>query len=223
MTIGEQISRVRTINKLQNEDAKISDRVIYTVMLNVLYRFLKNEDDKKALSKMVYLFRPLNYVELVEVDSVEACGVESGCTIMRTKDRLPRIVQGINGPLIKSITALDGQIYLSQTTRASAVRKLRSPNAKYDDNLYYFIEDDYAYFPNFTWDGVKILAFWEDPYEIETLNDCDGVESCLSMQERDFFCPSHLLDPVMDKVIQEVAGIYNRLKEDEFINKNSNY
>ncbi len=222
MNIGEQISRVRTINKLQNEDAKISDRVIYTQMLNIRDRFIKNEDDKKALSKMIYLFRPLHYVELIEVDTIEACGIDSECTVMRTKDRLPDIVQGASGPVIKAITSIDGTITVNPTTRVSAIRKMNLNEWKYNNDLYYYIEDDYAYFPNLDWDAVRVFAFWEDPYLIESMNDCDSESSCVPMKEREFFCPSHLNDPIMDKVIQEIAGIYSRLREDEFINKNSN-
>lgn len=224
MTIGEIISRIRITNKLQNADVRMTDRVIYNQMLTARDVLIKNEDDKKALLKMAFLFKKLNRVDLIEIDNVEACGIESGCTLMRSRDRLPKILTATFGEIIKSITSLDGKIDMSPTSRKSFNRKVESKNHKYDKDYYFFIEDGYLYLPNVTWDAVSVFAFFEDPALIDYLNACyeDEPIICTPMKERDFACPAYLIKYVIDQTAEEISRLYNRLREDVLMNKNPN-
>lgn len=224
MTIGEIISRIRTLNKLQNADVRISDRVIYNQMITARDVFLKNEDDKKALFKMQFLFKPLFRVDLIEVDITEACDIDSDCTIMRSMEKLPTIIKAGFGHLIKNVTSLDGLIDLSQTSRRSFNTKARTDDFKYNQTKYFFIEDDYLYVPNVDWEAVRMVAFFEEPAYIDYLNSCTTGSPllCTPMKDREFLCPNHLVGRICEAAEMELAKLYNGQREDTFINKNAN-
>lgn len=223
MTIGEMISRIRTSPKIQNVDALITNRHVYNMMVTARDVLIKNEDDKKALMKMSFLFKPLNYVELIEIDTIEACGIDSDCTLMRTKDKLPEMLKAQFGNIIKDVTSIDGEISLNPLlSRRAFTNRLSSPDLKFDKSFYYYIEGDYMYFPNITWDAVKIYAFWEDPDLIDSLNDCDDSQSlCVPKKDKEFLSPNYLNQPIIDKSIDELLRVYHPVREDSLMNKNT--
>lgn len=223
MTIGQLISRIRTINKLQNSDARISDRTIYNQMVTARDYLLKNERDKNNTSKLTYLYKPLNYVELIDVDTVGACNIESGCTMKRSKERLPDIIDGKTGDIIKAVTSIDGIVELQPTTQKSILRKAASKNRQYDPNNYYYLEDQYIYTTMVEWDAVKIVAIFANPTLIDQMNDCSNSDfNCVPIKDTEFLCPGYLNTKVIEMASLELMNQYNRLKEDTTINKNPN-
>ncbi len=222
MTIGEIISRIRTSPKIQNVDARISDRNVYNQMITARDVLIKNADENKELLKMSFLFKPLNYVELIEIDAIEACGIDSDCLIRRTKDPLPKMLKAKFGDIILAVTSIDGYTDLQAlVTRRAFTRRIESDDAKYDSSLYYFIEGEYMYFPNLDWEGVRIIAFWQDDELIDQLNGCDEVSLCKPIKDKEFLCPSYLIDAIVGKSIEEIMRAYNAVREDSLMNKNT--
>lgn len=222
MTIGEIISRIRTSPKIQNIDARISDRTIYNQMITARDVLIKNADQNKELLKMSFLFKPLNHVELIEIDAIEACGIDSDCLIRKTKDPLPKILKAKFGNIILAVTSIDGYTDLQGlTTRRAFTRRIESDDAKYDSTLYYFVEGEYMYFPNLDWEAVRIVAFWEDPDLIDTLNGCEENSLCIPIKDKEFLCPSYLIQPIVDKSIEEILRAYHAVREDSLMNKNT--
>ena len=93
-TIGEAISRIRTTLKAVKEDPFLTDRTIYFSILKYGKTLLKREDNQNRLMKMSSLFNTLPYVELIDVDKVEAgcVGVYSECYFKRSKEKVPTIL-----------------------------------------------------------------------------------------------------------------------------------
>ena len=71
-TIGEAISRVRNTLKAVKEDPFLTDRTIYFSLLKYGKTLLKREDNQNRLMKMSSLFHVLPYVELIDIDKIEA-------------------------------------------------------------------------------------------------------------------------------------------------------
>ena len=71
-TIGEAISRVRNTLKAVKEDAFLTDRTIYYSMIKYGQTLLKREDNQFRLMKISSIFNVLPYIELIDVDKVEA-------------------------------------------------------------------------------------------------------------------------------------------------------
>ena len=112
--IGDVISRIRQITKAEVQDAFVTDRMIYSLVLKFAQLLMRRQDSTNKLKKFNSVWQSLPFVELIEVDKVEAkcSGIQSGCTIMRTKDKLPIFMEGYWGPLIRSVTSIDGSTEL---------------------------------------------------------------------------------------------------------------
>ena len=109
-TIGDVVSRLRSQIKGIKQDAFITDRMIYTFVLKTAKFLMKREDSKMKLLVFSSVMQTMDFVELIEIDRVEACctGIKSDCTFKRTKDKLPIFLQGYFGPLIRTISSIDG-------------------------------------------------------------------------------------------------------------------
>ena len=129
-TVGETITRVRAALKAVKEDSFITDRNIYFAILKYGKTLLKREDNQNKLMKMSSLFTYLPYLELIDVDKVEAecLGVYSECYIKRTKQRLPQLFDGMFGPIIRTASSIDSSIKMYRTEPNTFVSITRSVN-----------------------------------------------------------------------------------------------
>ena len=89
-TIGEAISRIRGQIKAESEDAFMTDRYIYSLIKKYAQLFMRRQDNANKLMKFNSVWQELKYVELIEVDKVEAncVGLSSGCIIKKSKYEL---------------------------------------------------------------------------------------------------------------------------------------
>ena len=218
LTINKHISRIRNTVKFTTADARVTDRYIYLLMT-------KNRDfvvKRDRLSKLIYqddLFQTKAYEELIEVDTVEACGIQSNCTIKRTKHKLPKIIEGDYGVIIRAVTSLDGTQKINETTSSSFQRKLRKSTYKYSKEKYFWYKNQYLYFPDMPWDAVMTDAYYEDNVD----NDCEDCvkEGCPAKYDDLFRIPDYLVSS-MDELILKELGFNIQIPFDTFENKNEN-
>ena len=205
-TINETISRVRNLLKGVIEDAFITDRFIYTVILKYSKALIRRQDNESKLMQFDSLFQVLPYVELIEVDTIEAdcAGIKTGCTIMRTKNKLPKVFNGSIGPIFRAITPIDGSDTFQQTRAAIYVAFNKSTNFKYNKTKYFWYKNGYLYFPNITWDAVSIEGMWEEP-----IGDYCGVDSdaCEQIQDTEFNIPDYLYAEIEQMTINEIMNL----------------
>ena len=71
-TVGEAISRVRNTLKAVKEDPFLTDRTIYYSILKYGQSLMKREDNQLRLMKISNIFKTMPYVELIDVDKVDA-------------------------------------------------------------------------------------------------------------------------------------------------------
>ena len=200
-TIGQAISRVRNIIKAVKTDAFITDRFIYSLFLKYGAMYIKQEMDKNGLSAFSSFFKTLPCVDLIEVDKVEACcDILSGCTIMRTKDPLLKIMNSTNGPLIRTVSAIDGSTDIAITEPLTYQRLQFTSGFKYNKEKYYWYLNNHMYFPNLGWPQVKILALFEgdiSKYQCE--------DKCSSLQDSDAPFPDHLYALIEQGILKELG------------------
>lgn len=204
-TIGDVCSRIRTRLKGKRQDPLLTDRTIYSVVNKHAKWLMKREDSRNKLMAYSGVLQTLDYVELVEVDKVEACctGLKSDCTIKRTKQKLPVFMQGYYGPLIRTVASLDGSEELQPTVPSSYLAMSRSKNFKYNKTRYFWYIDDYIYFPDIEWEAVRIEGIFEDDISDWT---CEA-DSCKQRSEQTFNVPDYLLGELEERVFQEFAGM----------------
>jgi len=205
-TIGDVVSRLRVQIKSVRQDAFMTDRMIYTFVLKHAKWLMKREDSKNKLMAFSGVIQTMDYVELVEIDKVEACctGIKSDCKIKRTKDKLPVFLQGYFGPLIRTISSIDGSEELQPILPSIYIGIANSKNYKYNKTKYYWFLNDYLYFPNLEWEAVRIEGIFEDDISKYT---CDE-DSCIVKQEQSFNVPDYLLGELESQVMKDMMGLF---------------
>jgi len=203
-TIGETITRVRTVLKAVKEDAFLTDRNIYFSIIKYGETLLKREDNQYKLMKMSSIWTDLPYVELIDVDKVQAgcAGIYSGCTIKRTKDRLPKILDGSFGPLIRSVSSIDGSMELYRTEPGTYVSITKTVNFKYNKQKYFWYLDGYLYLPNNQWDAIKVEALYDA--DISTYH-CETDDNCRIRQDQRLPFPEYLYSEIEQFVVKELT------------------
>lgn len=202
-TIGEAVSRVRNILKGVKEDPFLTDRTIYYSILKYAKALIKREDNQFRLMKMSSIFQVLPYIELIDVDKVEAgcVGVYSGCYFKRSKDKVPSILNGMFGPIIRTVSSIDGTIELYRTEPGTWVSMTKTTTFKYNKNKYFWYLNGYLYFPNIDWDAIRMEAIFEG-----TAETCD-TDQCLIKQDQDMAIPEYLFAEVEQFAIKELTAM----------------
>jgi hypothetical protein len=201
-TVGEAISRVRNTLKAVKEDPFLTDRVIYFSLIKYAKTLIKREDNQFRLMKMSSIFKVLPYIELIDVDKVEAgcTGVYSECYFKRSKDKLPTILDGMFGPIIRTASSIDGSIEMFRTEPGTWVSITRSSTFKYNKRPYFWYLNGYIYCPNVDWDAIRLEAIFEG-----ALDTCDPKEECQPFQDTAFAIPEYLFSEVEQFVVKELT------------------
>jgi hypothetical protein len=200
-TIGEAISRVRNTLKAVKEDPFLTDRTIYYSMTKYGQTLLKREDNQFRLMKISSIFQVLPYVELIDVDKVEAgcIGVYSGCYFKRSKEKLPTIFDGAMGPIIRTVSSIDGTIEMFRTDPGTWVSITKSTTFKYNKRQYFWYLNGYLYCPNIDWDAIRVEAVFQG--NVET---CD-TDPCLIRQDDPLPFPEYLFSEIEQFVVKELT------------------
>jgi hypothetical protein len=205
-TIGDSISRVRNVLKSVKEDPFLTDRFIASVIYKYAKLLIKRQDDINKIMKFQSLFEVLPCLELIEVDKVEACcgGIKSNCIIKRTKDKLPEILESNFGPIIRSVTSIDGSVIMIRTQPSTFVSMEKTKNFRYNKEKYYWYMQQYLYFPNIEWDAIRVEALWEgnlDAYK------CDTAGECNVYQDNQIRIPEYLFAEVEQMTLKELLTL----------------
>lgn len=198
-TIGESISRVRNVVKGLKEDAFITDRLIYSLIIKYAKLLIKRSERAAQMTGFNSFFRTLPCVDLVEIDTVaECCGVSSGIKIKRTVEKVPKLLEGNSGPLLRLVASIDGSTLATRTTLATYASISKQSSFKYNKAIYYWLNNDYIYIP-VDWDSIMVEGMFEDD-----ISDylCDNGNKCTLRQDQELQIPDYLLAEVEDLVIK---------------------
>ena len=201
-TIGEAISRVRNTLKAVKEDPFLTDRVIYSSLLKYGQTLMKREDNQFRLMKISSIFQVLPYVELIDVDKVEAgcLGVYSECYFKRSKDKLPTILNGAMGPIIRTVSSIDGNTEMFRTDPGTWVSMIKTTTFKYNTRKYFWYLNGYIYCPNIDWDAIRMEAVFDG-----VTNLCNENEKCEIAQNKQLNIPEYLFSEIEQFVIKELT------------------
>lgn len=204
-TVEEAISRVRNTLKAVKDDPFLTDRVIYYSILKYGRTLLKREDNQNRLMKISSLFTVLPFVELKNVDKIEAgcTGVYSGCYFKRSKDKLPDLFEGMFGPLLRSVTSIDGSIELFRTEPGTFTSISKSTTFKYNKKHYFWYSNGYLYLPNVDWEAIRVEGIFEGD-QADFLCPTEDNQ-CMLKQEMMLPFPEYLFSEIEQFVLQELT------------------
>jgi hypothetical protein len=217
--IGDVISRVRGQLKLEVQDAFITDRYIYSVILKFAQLYMRRQDNANKLMKFNSVWQSLPYIELIEVDKIEAecAGIRSGCTIKRTKDKLPTFMEGYWGPLIRTVSSIDGSIELQPTNPGTYTSMTKTTSFRYNTTKYYWYLNGYLYMPNIDWDAIKLEGVFEGDISKWT---CDEDDDCVPRYLQQFFVPEFLFAEIEQQVLSVMLNMIKVPSDDSDDKKN---
>jgi len=203
ITIGEVVSRVRGQIKSESQDAFMTDRYIYSLVLKYAQLFMRRQDSANKLKKFNSVWQSLPYVELIEVDKVEAecSGVQSGCIVKRTKEKLPTFMEGYWGPLIRTVSSIDGSMEMQATNPGTYISMTKTTSHRYNTTKYFWYLNEYLYMPNIEWDAVKVEGVFEG--DVSTW-DCDETNDCTPRYLQKFYVPEFLFAEIETQVLQQM-------------------
>lgn len=198
-TIAEAISRVRNGIKAVDADSFITDRLIYSNILKYAKMFIKRQDGQTTQAKFNSLYKRIPCIDLIEVDKVAACcEVQSGVKIKRSKEKLPSILEGFNGPLLRTVASIDGSVEVFRTTPQLYTSLQKTSGFKYNKKKYYWLLDGYLFIPNVEWDSAQIDGIFEGSLSGLTCDD-----ECQSVQSQYLNIPSDLFAQIEQQVIND--------------------
>lgn len=205
-TINDAVSRLRNTLKGVNEDAFITDRYIYSVIIKYAKLLIRRQDNENKIFKFQSLFKTLPCVELIEVDKIEACceGVQSNCKIMRSREPIPQAIEGAFGPIIRTVSSIDGSNIVYRTYPTIYTRLTKASGYRYNKSKYYWYLNGYLYLPNVEWEAISVTALFEDditPYTSESADDCTIA------QDRQMPIPEFLFAEIEQFALKELVTL----------------
>ena len=204
ITIGEVLSRVRNQIKAVKQDAFLTDRFIYSMVMKHAKMLVRRQDVQNKIMKFNSVFQTLNFVELIDIDRAESqchCMI-SGCTFKRTKVKLPAAFEGNFGPILRAVMSIDYSEELVPTYPKLWERMASQKTFKYNKKKYYWYSDGHLYFPNLEWDAVKIEGVFEG--DVSNYN-CDTTDDCVYIQNKNFMVPEYLYAEIEQGVIRDLS------------------
>ena len=211
--IGDVISRVRGQVKAEVQDAFVTDRYIYSLLLKFAQLLMRRQDNANKLIKFNSVWETLPLLELIDVDKVEAecSGIRSGVKIKRTKHKLPTFFEGYWGPLIRTISSLDGSIEVQPTYPGTYASMTKTTSFRYNNNKYYWFLNGHIYLPNVEWDASKLEGVFQEDISTYT---CDKSDDCLPRREQPFNVPEFLFAEIEQQVLQIILNTLQIPSED---------
>ncbi len=212
ITISEAVSRVRNLIKAVKQDAFVTDRFLYSLIMKHAKLLMRRQDNLNRIMKFNSVFQALDFVELIEVDRAQAdcqC-ITSDCYIKRTKEKLPAMIEGYYGPLIRSVTSIDFSEELTPTFPTTYEQMSRQKTFKYNKKKYYWFLNGYLYFPNLEWDAIRIEGVFEG--DISQYN-CTTSDNCVSVQNKTINVPEFLFSEIEQLVLRDL-GVMLQIPQD---------
>lgn len=220
-TIGDIISRVRNQVKGEIQDAFMTDRFIYSMVIKYAQLLMRRQDHANKLMKFNSVWQTLPFLELIDVDKVEAecSGIQSGMTIKRTKDKLPTFFEGYWGPLIRTISSIDGSIECQPTQPGTFTSMSKTTSFRYNKTKYFWFLNDYIYLPNVYWDAIKLEGVFEEDISKFT---CDDKDDCIPRYKQQINIPEFLYAEIEQQVLTVLLQRLQIPPEDADNKKNPN-
>jgi hypothetical protein len=212
MVIGSIIQRVQSLYSkgAQSSDSRLMSRQIYNKMLSTRSLLIFNKINKRQfMSKWNYNILPC--VELIEVTGNECpCIPAPGCRILRSKHKLPKPLNSINGYILDSVMSINGAIIFHEVTYIQ--KNWRTADKYTSAKPDYFIKDDYLYITSTRkLKAVTVIGLFADPLEAEPYpsfcdKDTEEDTSCpANPKETEFPIDEEMVDTLVEMTVRELS------------------
>lgn len=220
MNNSELIQRVKSqYNKgVASDDSRLTSRHIYNKLLSVRSRLLFQKVNKNQKINQ-WSYQTIPCIELIEAPIHECPCVPIGCKILRSKYKLPKTLSGLSRHIIQSVTTLDGQENISESS--FELEKYRKGNKYTPTKPHYYIRNEYLYITNMrSLEVITLTGLFDNPLEVYNFQgfcpelncpDCD----CISYLDLEFPIDPELEDPIIELSLKELVEFFSQMREDQ--------
>jgi hypothetical protein len=204
MTNLELVSRISNTVKSLTKDGRISPRyILRTAQEKAKYLLVQNLTDR-SLYREANIYTEVPCIELEKEDIVSCPIVEfRRCkSIMKSKKKLPELLNSKYGVAIYSVTSVDGEFQFTQTT-PNQYRLDSKRNAIGKKPQYFYVKDGYLYLLESEVLSVTVSVITLDLYDADQCSEC-RQENCKSAWDYEFVCSDKLLEVVIQETIKEL-------------------
>ena len=229
MIIREIIQRVLSAYSkgVSSDDVRLTKRHIYNKLLTTRALLLSREVNKKRkLSAWNYSTLPC--VEIVEITSNEECPCipDVGCSVYRSKHKLPKPIVSLSSYMIKGVYSTDAQRSI-KFTEVSVNQSKYTKGGKYSsNNNKYMLHNGYIYIISKVAPiAVSIDLLVEDIMEAYNfVNYCNNnsVDCADKILEKEFPIDGYLLEPLIQITIDELVSGFLKSLQDSLNNSQDN-
>lgn len=217
MTNLDIVSRVLNGLNSVDKDSRISKRYILNVARNKAEFLIAQKLNSNSLYREDNIYTTISCFELEPIEVVKCDIIEfRRCkSIMKSKNKLPKLINTRYGNSLKEVTALDDETEFKATTPS---QYRRDSQRGFSDYTYYFVKDGYLYLLDSEVERVNLYLL---TLETDKIVSCDEDCGCKSLWEFDFVVPDKIADVVITETIKEVS-MKKQIPTDENPNLNSN-
>lgn len=223
MTNREIISKVRKSIQEKDTDSTYTNKFLYSKIVENAKWLISREIKSGGIWTNSSLFQTRRCMPVIKVPKSDpCCPINTGCVMYRTRYKLDSIWNGIDGPIILSVTSLDGSTRFDVLSPEAFENKKKNPYSKYSKELYAIIDSD-----GFLWweeqapKKVHIRAFFKE--DINNKYSCKNEPlKCNPFMDRLFIIPGKIEAEIIDKVVEQVLGRTKAAPADESIDKSEN-
>lgn len=218
MKLDDLIQRVQSLYSkgLQSDDSRLSSRHIYNKFLTVRPKLLTQQANKKQqISSWNYQTIPC--IELIEVPSHECpCVPPFGCSVLRSRFKIPNVLTSIFGTLISSVTTINRGIKIDEMSFNGA--SYQKGNKYTSKKINFFIHQQYLYITTpAELKAVSMTAVFEDPIKVTLfagLCECCDCVDCTDYKEMEFPIDNDLIEPMIELTNLELIEAFRYAQED---------
>lgn len=217
MITSEAIQSVQSLYSkgVQSQDSRLRPRHIFNQLIRSRATLLVQKVNKKQqISQWDYMTLPC--VEMVKASPHECpCIIPTGCVLLKSKYPLPRLITGIDGNAIQSVTSLDGSFVFDTTTFET--NKYNAGNKYTAKKPQYYIYNNYLFITIVKQIRViQVTALFDDPVEVwEFPSFCPCEDCCLDIYDIDFPLSNDKMETAIDMAAQKLLGIFVQMREDK--------
>lgn len=216
---SEVIYDIREELKKYSDDSKYDDRHILYLCNIKRAKFLRQllEDKTRGIDNILIQSFCIGFMET----STGLCGVDVGCTVMKSIQPIPQLLEVKNR---NTLISIQPSIALSKPFKV--IDMLQAPyilDKKYSNGIYATVDtDNYIYLisrndEHRLIDCLFVTAVFESPSDLEDYTnccDCENTPSCFDVDTK-YPAQGFIIDLVRDEVVKLLTGAKERMKEDK--------
>lgn len=200
--------------KQHKADSVLSKRKVYSTFYRIAKGLIDRDVRDRKLYKNTDLFKTICIeTEQVDANTCSCIDIETGCTITRSKNKIPKLLNTIYGPIINSITTVIGSKKIELTTPSTAVLKSK---VKGSTSIFAFIDNDYLFLTKDI-EVVKMRGIFEgdiSKYICDAKDKVTDTNGCSKWLDTNTFVPDRLLADIVSMTITELLKSFMQIRND---------